>query len=139
MWIHKRILRESLDSEGNFGALLTDLSQVFDCLPHNLLIAKLHAYGLDMRYLKLLHFYLTRRQRVKINNIYNSCSEILFGAAQGSILGPILFNIFLCDLFLFVHEIGIVNYADDNTPHVTYKHLEAVLNNLQQGFDTSLK
>ena len=61
--------RESLDSGGNFGALLTDLSKAFDCLPHYLLIAKLHAYGLDMASLKLLHFYLTkRRQRVKINN-----------------------------------------------------------------------
>ena len=47
--------RESLDSGGNFGALLTDLSKVFDCLLHDLLIAELHAYELDMSSLKLLH------------------------------------------------------------------------------------
>ena len=132
--------RESLDSGGNFGALLTDLSKAFDCLPHDLLIAKLHAYGLDMASLKLLHSYLTkRRQRVKINNTYSSWSEILFGVPQGSILGPLLFNIFLCDLFLFVPDIGIANYADDNTPHATNKHLETVLKDLEQGSDTLFK
>ena len=62
--IEKR--RESLKSGGNFGALLTDPSKAFDCLPHDLLIAKLHAYGLDMPSLKLLHTYLTKRRYTKI-------------------------------------------------------------------------
>ena len=71
---------ESLDSGGNFGALLTKLSKAFDCLSHDLLVAKLHASGLDMPSLKLLHSFLTkRRQRVKINKTYSSCSEIIFG------------------------------------------------------------
>ena len=120
----------------NFGGLLTDLSKAFDCLPHDLLIAKLHAYGLDMPSLELLHFYLTkRRQRVKIDNTYSSWSGILFGVPQGSILGPPLFNIFLWDLFLFVPEIGIATYADDNTLHATNKHVET----LHLGSDTLLK
>ena len=115
------------------------LSKVFDCLPHDLLVAKLHAYGLDMPSLKLLHSYLTkRRQRVKINNTYSSWSEIPFGVPQGCILGPFLFNIFLCDLFLFVF-ISIANYADDNTPHTTNKHLDTILKDLEQGPDTLLK
>ena len=73
--------RESLDSLDSLGALLTDLSKAFDCLPHDLLIAKLHAYGLDMSSLKLLRSYLTKiRQRVKINSTYSSWSEIIFGS-----------------------------------------------------------
>ena len=99
--------RESLDSGGNLGALWTDLSKVFGCFSHDLLLAKLHAYRSDMPSLKLLHAYLTKRRRVKINNRYSSWSEILFGVSQGSILGPLLFNIFLYDLFLFIPDIGI--------------------------------
>ena len=87
--------RDSFDSGGNFGALLTDLSKAFDCLSYNSLLAKLHAYGLGIPSLKLLHSYLIkRRQRVKINNTDNSWSEILVGVPQGFILGPLLFNIF---------------------------------------------
>ena len=71
--------RESLDQGGAYGALLTDLSKAFDCLPHELIIAKLYAYGVDMPSLKLINSYLSkRRQRIKINDVYSSWSEILF-------------------------------------------------------------
>ena len=85
--------------------------------------------------LKLLNSYLIkRREKVKRNNTYSSYSEILFGVPQGSILGPLL--IFFCDLFLFVSDIGIANYADNNTPHATNKYLKTVLKDLDQGSDT---
>ena len=65
--------RESVDSGNVFGALLTDLSKAFDCLPHDLILAKLHAYGFDEMSLKLMHDYLSgRQQRTKIENTYSS-------------------------------------------------------------------
>ena len=64
--------KKSLDQGGEYAALLTDLSKAFDCLPHDLIIAKLHAYGFDKASLRLMHSYLTDRyQRVKINNSYS--------------------------------------------------------------------
>ena len=106
-----------IDNGGLCGALLTDLSKAFDCLPHDLLLAKLHAYGIDTKSLNLLSSYLSnRKQRVRVGNFYSSWHDILTGVPQGSIFEPLLFNIFLCDLFLFLTETEIASYADDNTP-----------------------
>ena len=97
-------MESSLDQNGTCAALLIDLSKAFDCLPHDILIAKLHACDdCDLPSIKLLNCYLrNRRKYVKINNFFNSWGETLFGVPQGSIPGPILFNIFLCNLFLFI-------------------------------------
>ena len=128
--------RKFLDAGGAFGALLTDFSKTFNCLAHELLIAKLHAYGVDVPSLKLLHSYLTKRkQRVKLNGTYSSWSEILFGVPQGSILGPLLFNIFV----QFFPDVDIANYADDNTPHSSNINLNKVLHDLEKISNTLFK
>ena len=102
-----------VDKGKSFGTLLTDLSKAFACLPHELLIAKLHSYGFSLNALRLIHSYLTnRRQGSKINESYSSWEEILFDVPQGSILGPLLFNIFMCDLFFTVNDIDFDRLDD---------------------------
>ena len=97
-----------------FGALLTDLSKAFDCICHDLQIAKLHAYGLSLSALKMIQdFLLNQKQRTKIGSFYSTWENIRSGVPQGSILGPPLFNIFLCELFLEHEDCCFTNYADD--------------------------
>ena len=82
---------------------------IFDCLPHNLLLLKLEAYGLTKQYLNLLKNYLEERE---LGVTYSEWSQLLKGVPQGSILGHVLF---INDIFLFVKDSTIYNYADDNT------------------------
>ena len=93
-------LKRDFDSGQMFAALLANLSKKFDCLNHELLIAQLNAYCFSLPSLKLVHDYLSKRkQRSKINETYSSCLEIIYGAPHGSILDPLLFNVFMAQLF----------------------------------------
>ena len=86
--------RQKLDSDHFVGVVLMDLSKAFDCIPHELLTVKLSAYGLSDEALAYIFSYLSgRKQSVKINNCYSIFQLILPGVPQGSILGPLLFNI----------------------------------------------
>ena len=121
-----------VDYGGVFGALLTDLSKAFDCIPHDFFIAKLEAYDFQIVALKLIYDYLSnRKQRVKINETFSSWKDIEFGVPQGSILGPLLFNIHLCDLLCFLEDLDIASYADDTTIYTVKENKESVINTLE--------
>ena len=113
--------RQALDDGCLVGTVAMDLSKAFDRMPHGLLIAKLHAYGLSMNACQLIVSYLKdRRQRVKVMGECNDWATVNRGVPQGSVMGPLLFNIFLNDLFYVKMNCEIANYADDN--HLYYAH-----------------
>ena len=108
--------KKALDNNMYVGALLMDLSKAFDSIPHDLLICKLHAYGFSSSACKFMSSYLYNRwQRVKIKDVRSDWKETKRGIPQGSCLGPLLFNLFLNDIFTFVETCELYNYADDNT------------------------
>ena len=115
---------------------MVDLSKAFDCVVHDLLLPKLSTYGFDFKSLKLINSFLSDRKfRTKIGCSYRSYPDLLVGVPQGSILGLLLFNINMCDLFLCGYESNFI-YADDTTLYACEPNMNLVLSKLKK--DTSV-
>ena len=127
--------KKHLDKGEKIGVILMDLSKAFDTINHSLLLAKLDAYGFSRTSLKRMQNYLcNRQQRISINGSFSDWTEVITGVPQGSILGPLLFNIFLNDIFMFISKCSLCNYADDNTLYSTGKNLNRIRRNLEMEF-----
>ena len=106
--------KSALDNE-SVCALFMDLSKAFDTINQDLLLAKLKAYGFSKDTLTLICSYLkNRKQKVAINNSASTTHTVISGVPQGSIDDPLLLNLFINDLVLFIEYRALENYADDN-------------------------
>ena len=104
------------------------------------MIAKLSAYGLNKDALQLVRSYLSnRQQRVKINSSFSDWKEIKIGVPRGSVLGPLLFNVFVNDIFWFVHRTKICNYADDTTIFASHPDLDTIIKQLEKDSSVIVK
>ena len=130
-----RLLEEwikNLDDNLVVGALLTDLFKAFDCIPQDLLIAKLAAYDLSEEALMYILSYLSnRKQCVRINDTYSEFENIITGVPQGSILGPLLFNLSINDLLFFILIASVHNFTDDNRLSAFAENVSELINILQ--------
>ena len=109
-------------------------------MPHGLLIAKMKAYGLSEDACSFMCSYLSGRlQRVKISTERSTWMPLLKGVPQGSCLGPLLFNIFMNDIFYFIELCDLLNYADDNTLNKVANTIEAVMTALVKDAENSMR
>ncbi len=124
--------KSDLDTSKSSGTLLMDLSKAFDCIPHDLLLIKLKAYGVEEVSLTLIASYLrNRKQSVKICGYCSAWLPLSKGVPQGSISGPSIFDFFIND-FCWLFEELLANYADDSNLSVIrdkVQEVKAVLKN----------
>ena len=114
------------------GVLIVDFMKAFDVIDHDLLLKKLKLYGFSKSALELISSFLSdRKQIVSINGSESSSQVIKYGVPQGSVLGPVLFSIYINDLPLSITALCDM-FADDTTIHTSHQTIDEVSNQLQE-------
>ena len=131
--------KKALDEKFFVEVVLMDLSKAFDCIPHDLLIAKLHAYRFSEKAVTFIYSYLNRRkQNVKIKNFDSDFLTLLSAVPQGSNLDPILFTLFLNNLLATLKMSEPYNFADDNTISTASKNMSNLIPTLEKESEQQL-
>ena len=126
----------AIDSGKMVGVVLVDFKKAFDLVDHQILIDKLEIYGIKGEALSWFNTYLTnRKQQVAINNCKSDFKQISYGVPQGSILGPLLFLLFINDLPLYTSNVFTDLYADDTTLYDVQDSMEQIGNTLQSSLN----
>ena len=116
-----------------------DLSKAYECLPHDLLIAKREAYGLDKPSLNLVNDYLHFwKQRKQFGSSDSDLTDFTRGIPQISILGPLLFNVFI-NISLFIEKSDICKFTDDNTLFSCGDNLSVILESIEHDMKILLR
>ena len=125
-------LREIQVNKRFFAAVFIDLSETFDCISHELLITKLNAYRFDIESLNfILACFTDRKQKTKVGYSFSNFLNIFFGVPQGSILFPLLFIIYIRDLFIEYEVIEFAGYPDDTTPYTYGQSFDEIIEKLE--------
>ena len=124
--------KKVLDKKGYGSAVLIYLSKAFNAIRYDLLLAKLHACGFANKSMRLIKSYLTNRwQRLKVNKSSSSWFELILGVAHGSVLGPLIFNIYLNGLFYLTICTDVCSYSDDTIFHACNSALKDLITRLE--------
>src|SRR5699024_1005347 len=120
---------ESFEQREFYGRVALDLSKAFDCVPHNILLRKLYLYNFHPSSVRLVMSYLQdRQQQVSIGSALSDATKITHGVPQGSILGPVLFSLYVNDLPSHLPESDVTLYADDTGIGFTGSSVQSIIN-----------
>ena len=126
----------AMDNGKMIGVVLVDFKKAFDLVDHKILLSKLKLYGIDNEALTWFNTYLAhRQQQVSLNDNKSDFETVTFGVPQGSILGPLLFLLFINDLPLYINNVSADLYADDTTLYDVQNSIEMIEHNLQIGLN----
>ena len=132
--------KNTLDKGGFVCVIFMYLTKAFNTINHDFLIARLGGYGFQESALVFMKSYFTnRQQRVRVNSNFSMWEKIISGVPQGSVLGTLLVNNFLNDLFLLAENSDLSTYGDHNTLYIYGNDLEKVKQTLRQDFEIVTK